>query len=125
MKTSHYHITTTPHYYRKTFCSYSYILVVHFTAGVLNLVSPVYPLPASQHIITPHFLLISAVEKKQSNFSIIKFTRRISEFYSQGVNLPPVENPCFAASTIGGLQKLGLVGMVSYHYYMFLILKCF
>ena len=50
-KTSHYHITATPHYYRKIFCSYSYILVVHFTA-----------------------------------------------------------------STIWSLQKLGLVGMVSYHY---------
>jgi len=50
-KTSHYRITATPHYYRKTFCSYSYILVVHFTA-----------------------------------------------------------------STIWGLQKLGLVGMVSYHF---------
>jgi len=49
----------TPHYYRKTFCSYSYILVVHFTA-----------------------------------------------------------------STIWGLQKLGLVGMVSYHD-TFQILKCF
>jgi len=24
-KTSHYHITATPHYYRKTLCSYSYI----------------------------------------------------------------------------------------------------
>ena len=58
-KTSHYHITATPHYYRKTFCSYSYILVVHFTA-----------------------------------------------------------------SAIWGLQKLGSVGMVSYHY-MFLIKKCF
>jgi len=56
-KTSQYHITATPHYYRKTF--YSYILVVHFTA-----------------------------------------------------------------STIWGLQKLGLVGMVSYHY-IFQILKCF
>jgi len=32
MKTSHYHITATPHYYRKTFCSYSYILLVHFKA---------------------------------------------------------------------------------------------
>jgi len=50
-KTSQYHITATPHYYRKTFCSFSYILVVHFTA-----------------------------------------------------------------STIWGLQKIGLVGMVSYHY---------
>jgi len=25
----------TPHYYRKTFCSYSYILVVHFTASTI------------------------------------------------------------------------------------------
>jgi len=25
-KTSRYHITATPYYYRKTFCSYSYIL---------------------------------------------------------------------------------------------------
>jgi len=33
MKTSYYHVTATPHYYRKTFCSYSYILVVHFTAS--------------------------------------------------------------------------------------------
>jgi len=29
----------------------------------------------------------------------------------------------FTASTIWGVQKLGLVGMVGYHY-MFLILKC-
>jgi len=34
-KTSHYHITAIPHYYRKTFCSYSYILVVHFTASTI------------------------------------------------------------------------------------------
>jgi len=32
-KTSHYHITATSHYYRKTFCSY--ILVVHFTASTI------------------------------------------------------------------------------------------
>jgi len=25
----------TTHYYRKTFCSYSYILVVHFTASTI------------------------------------------------------------------------------------------
>jgi len=56
-KTSQYHITATPHYYRKTFCSYGYILIVHFTI-----------------------------------------------------------------STIWGLQKLRLVGMVSYHY-TFLIFK--
>jgi len=59
MKTSQNHITATSHYHHKTFCSYSYISVEHFTA-----------------------------------------------------------------STIWGLQKLGLVGMVGYHY-MFLILKCF
>ena len=34
-KISQYHITATPHYYRKTFCSYSYILVVHFTASTI------------------------------------------------------------------------------------------
>jgi len=27
--------TATPHYYRKTFCSYSYILIVHFTASTI------------------------------------------------------------------------------------------
>jgi len=26
---------STPHYYHKTFCSYSYILVVHFTASTI------------------------------------------------------------------------------------------
>jgi len=37
MKTSHYHITATPHFavYHKTFCSYSYILFVHFTAATI------------------------------------------------------------------------------------------
>jgi len=35
MKTSQYHITATPHYYHRTFCSYSYILVVHFTASTI------------------------------------------------------------------------------------------
>jgi len=34
-KTSQYHITATPHYYRKTFCSYWYISVVHFTASTI------------------------------------------------------------------------------------------
>ena len=34
-KTSLYHITATPHYCRKTFCSYSYILVVYFTASTI------------------------------------------------------------------------------------------
>jgi len=34
-KTSQYDITATPHYYRKTFCSYSYILVVHFTVSTI------------------------------------------------------------------------------------------
>jgi len=35
--TVQYHITATPHYYRKTFCSYSYsyISVVHFTASTI------------------------------------------------------------------------------------------
>jgi len=28
-------ITATPHYYRKTFCSYSYNLFVHFTASTI------------------------------------------------------------------------------------------
>jgi len=32
-KASQYHIAATPHY-RGTFCSYSYILVVHFTASI-------------------------------------------------------------------------------------------
>jgi len=31
----------------------------------------------------------------------------------------------FATSPMWGSQKLGLVGMVSYYYNMFLILKCF
>jgi len=31
--TESYH--STPHCYRKTFCSYSYILVVHFTASTI------------------------------------------------------------------------------------------
>ena len=56
-KTEQCHITATRHCYRKTFCSYSYILVVYFTL--------------------------------------------------QSVKFP--------ASTIWGVQKLGLVGMVSYH----------
>jgi len=30
-----YHSYPTPHYYRKAFCSYSYILVVHFTASTI------------------------------------------------------------------------------------------
>jgi len=33
MKTSYNHITATPHYYHKAFCSYSYILVVHITTS--------------------------------------------------------------------------------------------
>jgi len=35
-----------------------------------------------------------------------------------------LRTPMFTASTIWGLQKLGSIGMVGYHY-MFLILKCF
>jgi len=36
MRTSQYHITATPHYYHKTFCSYSYISVVHFIAVIIS-----------------------------------------------------------------------------------------
>jgi len=32
---SQYHITATPRYYHKTFCSYSYILFVHFIAATI------------------------------------------------------------------------------------------
>jgi len=35
MKTSQNHITDTSHYYHKTFCSYSYISVAHFTASTI------------------------------------------------------------------------------------------
>jgi len=34
-KTSQNHITASPHCYHKTFCSYSYIIVVHFTASTI------------------------------------------------------------------------------------------
>jgi len=35
-KTSQYHIAATPHYYRKTFCSYSYILVALYSINNLK-----------------------------------------------------------------------------------------
>jgi len=51
-----FYITAASHYCLKTFCSYSYILVVHFTAGVLNLFLPFTPCQLPNIKFTPCFL---------------------------------------------------------------------
>ena len=69
-KTSQYRVIATPHYYRKTFCGYSYILVAHCTAstiwglqilGLVGMVSYHYMLPIFNKVVSVGPILIWAV----------------------------------------------------------------
>ena len=43
---------------------------------------------------------------KSVNFLLTKFTPKTGQIYPQGVNLPPVKNPCFRAIANGNDFRL-------------------
>jgi len=98
-KTSNYHTTATPHYYRKTFCSYSYILVVHFTKstiwglqklGLVGMVSyywlhvPNYKKIFSNVVVTSNSSCVFLYLFSSVNISPVRFVLHLQDWWCVG-----------------------------------------